>query len=187
VVRKTVRRGTEPKSMTRLAFTGAIAVRPDEVHGLRSLSELLQIRLTEALRERLGGTYSPSVNWAVSRLPVESYTLNVQFTSAPDRADELVRATFAEIEKIKNEGAPEADLNKVREAQRRNAETNLRLNQFWLNNLVSYDTRGWNPRTIPTESALADRVTSASIQAAARRFLDPQNYVQVVLVPETTP
>jgi zinc protease len=187
VVRKTVRRGTEPKSTTRLAFTGPIAVRPEEVHGLRSLSELLQIRLTESLRERLGGTYSASVNSSVARLPVESYTLNVQFGSAPDRVDELVRATFAEIDKIKNEGAPEADLIKVREAQRRNAETNLRLNQYWLNNLVNYDTRGWNPSAIPTEAALADRVTSASIQAAARRFLNARNYVQVVLVPETTP
>jgi hypothetical protein len=30
-------------------------------------------------------------------------------------------------------------------------------------------------------------VTSAAIQAAARRFLDAQNHVQVVLVPETAP
>jgi zinc protease len=148
VVRKTVRRGTEPKSMTRLAFTGAIAVRPDEVHGLRSLSELLQIRLTEALRERLGGTYSPSVNWACR---ASRWSLHAQ-RAVQLRARPRGRAGARHLCRDREDqerGRPEADLNKVREAQRRNAETNLRLNQYWLNNLVSYDTRGWNPRRDP--------------------------------------
>jgi zinc protease len=184
VVRRTVRRGTEPKSTTRLSFTGDIPVRPQEVHALRSLSELLQIRLTESLRERLGGTYSPSVTWNVSRIPAETYALTVQFSSAPERADELARATLEEIERIKREGAPEADLTKVREAQRRNLETAVRLNPYWLNALVQYDTRGWDPRTIAAEGALTGAVTSASVQAAARRFLGGENLIQVTLLPE---
>ncbi|HEX8690971.1 MAG TPA: insulinase family protein [Longimicrobium sp.] len=186
VVTRTVRRGVEPKARTQIVFHGPVEFDRRTVVLLRTLGEALEIRLRERLREDLGGTYGVSVAGSAERDPRPGYRFVVEFGSAPERLDELVRVVWAEIDSVKARGVPDKDLQKVREAQRRSREVDLRENQYWLGALMTYDRYGWDPRQIPA-TPLSASFTSADLQAAARRFLDPGRYVQVSLVPETAP
>jgi zinc protease len=184
VVTSTVRRGTEPKSQTAIVFTGPVQPDRRTVSLLRTLGDALEIRLRERLREDMGGTYSVGAGGDVRQDPVPTYRFVVQFGAAPERLDELTRATFAEIDSVKARGVPETVLQKVREEQRRQREVDLRDNGYWMQALTSYDRFGWDPRRI-ADAPLSQTLTSADLRDAARTFLDTARYVQVSLVPET--
>jgi len=133
----------------------------------------------------LGGTYGVEVDDAPTRIPRQEYSFSIGFGSAPERADELVHAIFAEIDSLKARGPREQDLAKLRESEIRGRETNRRLNRYWLGQLVFMDQTGEDPATIPDPRGDVDLFTADAIREAARRYLDPKNYVRVTLLPET--
>ncbi|MBA2571436.1 MAG: insulinase family protein, partial [Gemmatimonadetes bacterium] len=185
VIRKTVRRGTEPKARTQIVFTGPVQYSREQLLALRGLADVLEIRLRETLREDLGGTYGVGVRASASREPRSEYRFSIGFGAAPERLDELGRETFAVIDSIKNFGPTETELAKVREAQRRAREINLRENNAWLGQLMAFDRHGWDLRGIMAEPTI--RLDAARVQQAAQLYLKMDNYVQVSLVPENQP
>jgi zinc protease len=56
VIEKTVRKGAEPKAQTLVLFTGDATFDPQSRYAMRSMGELLEMKLLENLREALGGT-----------------------------------------------------------------------------------------------------------------------------------
>ncbi|MDQ3522634.1 MAG: insulinase family protein, partial [Gemmatimonadota bacterium] len=136
-------------------------------------------------REDLGGTYGVGVRASASREPRSEYRFSIGFGAAPERLDELGRETFAVIDSIKNFGPTETELAKVREAQRRAREINLRENNAWLGQLMAFDRHGWDLRGIMAEPTI--RLDAARVQQAAQLYLKMDNYVQVSLVPEHQP
>jgi zinc protease len=186
VIRKTVRKGIEPRAQTEIVFTGPFEYAPAELHALRSLADLLEIRLREVLREDLAGTYDVSVVASAARLPEPRYSFHIGFGSAPERVTELTDVVLSVIDSLKTAGPPESDVQKVREIQRRDRETSLRQNGYWLEALATRYREGRDPRDILDVGRFIDALDAAAIQHAARRYLRTDNYVQVTLVPEST-
>ena len=78
--------------------------------------ELFQIKLTESLREQLGGAYSPSSGGGCARVPKQRYSIQVQFNSSPENVEKLTKSVFALIDTLKTSlGRRQADVNKVKE------------------------------------------------------------------------
>jgi zinc protease len=186
VVKKMVYAGTEPKSETRLFFNGPADFSGDTDYLLGSLSDLIELRLTQRLREQLGGTYGVNVGASLARQPYANYQLAIAFGSAPDRVDELTRAVFEVIASVKKDGPTPAELKEVTEAQRRSRETSLLDNQFWLSTIASYDQNGWKLDDILTLDDSIRGLTPAKLKAAAKRYFDTKNYVRISLSPVIT-
>ena len=184
VVRRTVRRGIEPRAQTRIVFTGSLEYSRKTAHAIQSMLGVLQIKLRERLREDLGGTYGVSVTGGARRLPVHAYEIRVGFSSDPERLEELSAVVFAEIDKLKTEGPQAVDLQKVKESQRRSLETNLKENSFWIVQLISAARFGTDPREVLQEQELINGLTGAMVREAAEKYLRSDNYVQVSLYPE---
>lgn len=184
VIHKTVRRGVEPKSTTVIAFTGEFEDSRRHRHALRSLGDVMQIRLRERLREDLGGTYGASVSAGSSLYPDAEYSIRITFGSAPERVDELVGVVFQQIDSLKTVGPTDVEIGKVQEMQRRGRETNLKQNGYWRGQLVGYDRQGLDFRDILTYENLIDALEVSTVRDAARRWLRTDNYVQVTLYPE---
>jgi len=146
---------------------------------------VLEIRLRESLREDLGGTYSVSAAAGYSKYPREEYTLSIDFGSSPDRTEELLKSVFREIELLKTQGPTAKQVTDVKELLLRDLETNSKQNSFLLLNMYA---RYQQSEDLATLFGLADyynKVTGATIQEAARTYLDTKNYVKVTLFPET--
>ena len=183
----TLRRGVEPKSLSDVVFSCPVATFDRRtVSLLRTLGDVLEIRLRERLREEMSGTYGVSVNGGADRDPVPEYTFAVDFSAAPERLEELTRVVFAEIDSVKTQGVHPDELQKVREEQRRERETSIRDNGYWASALMAYDQYGWDPRQIP-QPPLSQSFTSEDLRDAARRFLVSDRYVRVSLYPEPQP
>jgi zinc protease len=184
VVEKTVRQGLEPRSQTSIVITGPIEFTRENQYLVSSLSELLQIKLRERLREDLGGTYTVTVGGSAAREPVPFYSIQVGFSADPERLEELTAAVFDEMRRLKVEGPADNDVLKVKEAQRRSQETNLEQNGYWLYQLLNADRYGVDASSVINHSHLIEGLTGDKLQNAAVRFLNLDNYVRVSLYPE---
>jgi zinc protease len=184
VVQRTVRRGVEPKSRTSIVFNGPTPFDRRTSSLLRTLADVLEIRLRDRLREDLSGTYNVGVGAGITKEPTEEFRFSIDFGADPERLEELTRAVFAEIDSLKATGPTADELQKAREAQRREREVQIRENNWWMGALVGYDMNGWDPRLIPS-APLSQTLTPAELRDAARRYLDPSRYVRVSLLPET--
>ena len=184
VIAKSIYRGIEDKCRVSITFTGPFSWNRQNRYDLQSMIGVLRIRLREVLREDMGGTYGVGVSASFSHYPDQEYTISIGFGCDPERAEELITSVFSEIETIKETGAGEEYLTKVKENQRREHEINLKQNSFWLSNLSFYYYHGEDPLQILEFDSYVDGFSSATVQTAARQYFDMNNYVRVVLYPE---
>jgi zinc protease len=188
VIQKTVRRGVEPKATTLIRFTGACVNNPENRFTMRAMVEAFQIRLTESLREKLGGTYSPSVSGSCSRTPRQEYSVSVRFESSPENVETLTQAVFALVDSLKTHGPTQSDADRVREEIRRGREVELKQNNYWLGNILARDQAGEDITGLAEPyDAMVSRLTREQIQAAARLYLNTNNYARFILLPEAKP
>jgi zinc protease len=184
VITKVVRKGIEPKSQTSIAFTGPFEYTRESVQLLNSLSDVLEIRLRDLIREELGGTYGVQVSPRAARDPWSQYSVTISFGAAPERLDSLVTVVFEEIARLSADGPDEATLQKVKETQRREHETNARQNSYWVGRIASAALQGYAADNLANVPALIDAVNAQGIAATARQLLRRDRYVRVSLMPE---
>jgi zinc protease len=188
VVDVTVRKGTENKATTLLAFTGPFTYTPENRVALRALGDYLTIKLTETLREQLGGSYSPGAGGQASRAPREEYLMQIYFASSPENVERLTPAVFAVIDSLKKNGPSAADVEKVKAQALRQRETELKQNEFWRSSIAARLQAGESLADIDAaDTALLARITPAMIQEAARTYLRSDNHIRFVLLPEAKP
>ena len=183
-VTKIVRKGLEERAQTALVFHGAAEYSQDESYLLKALVRVLDIRLREELREARSGVYSASVNGSMSRLPIGTYAINIFFGSAPNRVDELTRVVFDEIKAIQTDLDLKPYLEKTRAQYRRDHETSMEQNNFWVGALREYlEDDALDLEDIPNLINQLDAVDADRIREAASLWLTNQ-YVKVILLPE---
>ena len=184
VVKREVHSGSEPKSTISLTFTGEAAFSEAEQMRLQALIEVLNIRIIEVLREQLSLIYGGSAGGGLGRIPYGNYTLSVTLPTGPESVDKVLAATFAEFERLKREGPSAADLAKVKQNWIQNHRKALRENGYWLGRIQSALMDGTDPAALLTHEERVNALSAAEVQDAARRYLNTENYVQVVLYPE---
>lgn len=183
-VEKTVRKGIEDKASVQLFFHGPMEYSVENNLQLNALSDILEFKVLERLREKESGVYTPNVSVSSSKLPAPYYNLTISFNCATANVDKLVNAALDEVEKIKKEGATAVDVEKFKAENKRALEVNLRENNFWLNYLVSKFQGNDDPLSVLKSNERLEKVTPASVKAAAELYLSGKNYFRAVLVPE---
>jgi zinc protease len=184
VIDKTVEKGIEPKSQTAIVFTGPFEYDPSHRTTLRAMTHILQMRLLDSIREELGGTYTISVNGNGQKIPRQEYQVSIQFGGDPQRVDVLLKRVFEEIEKLKTNGPTEEEIADEKEALLREFETSSKQNGFLLTQIAGKYQIGEDVAGIWDSPELYKKIDAASVQQAARTYLNTGNYVRVTLVPE---
>lgn len=184
VIEKTVEKGIEPKSQTTIVFSGPFVYDPQHRITLRAMTSIFQSRLLEVLREELGGTYSVSVNGSTDRIPRQEYQIAIRFGGDPQRVEGLVKRVFEEIEKYKANGPTQKELDDERSAMLREFETSSKQNGFLLSQISAKYQAGEDVAGIWQAPELYQKLDVASLQQAAKTYLNTDNYVRVTLLPE---
>jgi len=186
VVQKTVRKGTESKANTQLLFTGPCTYSPENRFMMRALTTLMQTRLNETLREKLGGTYSPGVGGGCSREPRQQYSIQISYGSSTDNVEALTKAVFSLIDSLKATPPSAADVDKVKEEILRSREVEVKTNTYWLGNIAARDQSGEDIAGLGTPyDEMVKRLTPTDLQKAARTYFNTSNYARFILLPET--
>jgi zinc protease len=184
VVEKKVEKGIEPKSRVAIIFTGPFVFNQERRIALNSMTEILQTRLLELIREELGGTYSITASDNYVKYPRQEYSIAIQFGCSPERTDDLIKRVFGEIEKFKAEGPTEKQLNDEKEALLREFETESKQNGFLLNEIMFRFREKEDPAGIWLLPDFYKKLDAATIKDTAKQYLNTQAYIKVTLFPE---
>ncbi len=184
VIKKIVKKGIEQKSAVNIIFTGPFEFNRQNRYDIQSMAQVLRIRLREILREDLGGTYGVGVNVYISHYPEEEYEITISFGCNPNRAEELIESVLDELTVFTSEDIDTLYIDKVKETQRRQRETNLKQNSFWLSNLNFYYFHNEDPNEILMLDSYIDKLSASDVRVAAGKYFDMNNYVTVILYPE---
>jgi len=184
VIKKEIHKGIEPKSRVQITFTGPYEGGFENYYRKSSLAAVLDIKLREILREDLGGTYGVSVYHNDFILDRKEYEFTISFGCSPDRVNEMINTLFQQIDSIKTIGPKDIYISKVQETQKRAHEVNMKENNYWLQELryKHYYGEDWMP--ILTYPEYVATLSPDLVKAIANKYLDTNNYVQVVLYPE---
>jgi zinc protease len=184
VVEKTVEKGIEPKSLSAIVFSGPFEYDPTHRAAIRAMAEILQTRLLETIREELGGTYSIGAFAGYERIPNPTYSVTIQFGSAPDRTENLIKRVFQEIELLKTNGPSDKQVADEKEALLREYETSSKVNTYWLTQITAKYQSGEDVAALWHVPEIYNKIDKAMIQQAAKTYLNTNAYVEVKLFPE---
>ncbi len=183
-VEEDVFKGNDPKSMVSLTFTGNLDYDREEAFELDALIQALNIKLIEEIREKRSGVYGISARGSATKYPYEHYTISVGFPCAPKNVDTLTQAVYDEIKKLQANGPTAADLRKVKETLRREIETNLKENGYWLSSLEEAYFNGEDLNEIVDYEAAIEELSVPKLKALANKYFNVDEAIEVVLYPE---
>ncbi len=171
-----------PKSTVINVYSGDIETNMHNRLAMDLFKRILDIRYTESIREEKGGTYGVRTVARINDLPEPSYTLEVQFTTDPEMADELMAIVNDEIKKIADEGPSPEDLAKVKEYLAKSRPEGLRNNATWMRFLLAYYVSGIDGFT--DYDRAIEEVDGQTIGALAAKILADGNLIRIVMSPE---
>ena len=171
----------QPKVSVFFAYTGDMAVSMKNKLVATYLTTALDNRYLKSIREEKGGTYGVGVSAAL--IPrTKQYSLQVQFDTNEQMADELMAIVVAELEKIAKEGPLKEDMDKTREYENKNYTKSIEQNSWW-SNAILYKYR-YGIDYVKEYLDAVNSVTAADVQALAQQILKDGNLVKVVMRPE---
>lgn len=183
-VSRTVYKGLENKASVSLMFHGNYNYSEDNNLMLDALKEVLDIKITERLREKESGVYSPGVSVSYNKEPKAGYSIGIFFSCAAENVDKLIAAALDEVNKLKQNGATPEDIQKFVAEEKRQYELQSRDNNFWLSYLRTAYIQGQDPKSILAYPKTLSKVTVPATKEAAAKFLSGENYMRLVLMPE---
>lgn len=183
-ITKKVYKGLEDKATVSLVYHGNHSYSDKENLQLDALKAILDIKITERLREKESGVYSPRVNLSYDSDPKSRYSFQISFSCAPNNVARLIAAATEEVNKLKLEGASFDDIQKFKAEERRQLELQLRENGFWLGYLQAADALNKNPETILSYLGTLSEVNQENTKVSANQYFNQNNFIQLILLPE---
>jgi zinc protease len=184
VQERVLHRGTEPKGQVTLLFAARQDWTWPAQYALEALGDVLRIRLRESIREDKSGTYGVRVGSDLSPVPFGYHQLSISWGCDPARVPELTAAVWAQLQDLAANGPDAETLAKVAETHRRDDETSLKTNGYWLDQLAEHQRLGTDPQLILQRGALVDGLTAELVKQTAQAVVDPANVIKVVLLPQ---
>ncbi|KOY88115.1 peptidase M16 [bacterium 336/3] len=176
-------KGSDPKSSVQISMYGDIAYNEKDILPLKATSEILQIKLTERLRETESGVYTVRATSTLNKVPYGNYSINVSFPCGPDNAEKLLESALAEIKKIADNGPEAKDVAKFKEMMLLDYKKNMKENKYWLDNLTKSYKNGSNHEGLLNEEAAINALTAKDIQDVAKKYFTKDKVIGI-LMPE---
>lgn len=185
VVKKDVYKGEADKGLMTITFKNPFTWNDKERLATRALNNVCSIKLTEVIREELGGTYSPSFSLDYDKYPKAEATTMCYYTCDPSTVDKLTDATFEVLDQIMKEGPTETDLAKVKEQLISGRTTQLEKNGYWLSVIPGSKWYGYELQTLEEYTNAVNALTVEDLKAVAQKYLKHDEYVRVSLKPQS--
>lgn len=184
VQRADVQKGREPKAQTLISFFADPSFDPAEQERLIAATTVFETVLRDALREDLGQTYTVSVGLAQAPPQRGDGYVAVQFGAAPENIAAMSERVLREVRRMQTEGPPVDQVENAKAGAKRDYETALKQNNYWMRRLQTVHMLGGNPSDIVTRAQRIDAVTPALVQETFRKYFPLDRYTVVTLLPE---
>lgn len=181
--KKVIHKGTDPKSQVNISISGETIYDESESLPLKAATDILQIKLTERLREAESGVYTVSASSSINKIPFSGFNINVNFPCGPNNSEKLLQSALIEMDKIANNGPEEKDVVKFKETMLLDYKKNIKENSYWLNMMnKSYKNSTEVEKIFEIENKV-NALTAKDIQIVAKKYFTKDKVIGI-LMPE---
>ncbi len=173
-----------PKSLVVTSFRKEMPYNLHDMYCNNVLRGILDLRYTENIREKEGGTYGVSVSSDASKQPIEVYTMTMTFNCDPDKADHLKSLIYAEIEKIKKEGVKQEEISKITKKMLKDFDQSKPHNSYWMSVITTYYIYDINNNDPADFEDIVKNMTPADIQDFVNRMFDNPDNLDIIFTPK---
>jgi len=177
-------KGKEEKSLILAVFSGEAPYSEDEALKAEALTQVLNIRIIEELREKVQGIYGGGIFGGLEKVPYSGYTFMAQLPCGPEKADTLTQALQSEINKIRRNGIEQSYLDKVKKQWLETHRESIKSNNAWASNIISAKVEGENLDRFVNYEKYVEKLTTADIKKVANTYLSGSNLLIATLMPE---
>lgn len=177
-------KGKEPKSFIFNIYSGDASYSEAKALHTEMLAEILNIKIIEELREKIGGIYGGGISGSLNKYPYEGYTMVLQLPCGPENVEKLKIAAAAEMEKIKQNGPEQKDLDKVKKSLLEKYTVNMKDNRYWSGVLQGIYFQENDTNRFLNYKNIVSEVSIEDIKKVATIVLDNKNMINAVLFPE---
>ena len=139
--------------------------------GIAMLSQVMDLMLTESVREELGDSYGVSVGSDMSDVYKGFGFLLVNSVVAPDKVDEVDAAIAKVAKSLRDKPVADDMLVRARAPMLESAAKETRQNGYWLRYVDEAQTEADRLDRVRTRDQLIRSMTAADLQALAREYL----------------
>lgn len=174
-----VNKGKEDKSLILAFYSGETPYSEDIELKAQALSEVLNIRIIEELREKIQGIYGGGTSADVAKYPYPSYNFVVQLPCGPEKVDTLVKAIKKEFSDMVAKGPDTTYLNKVKKQWLEQHKLNKKDNNYWVDRLLQYKLQGGNTDRFVHYEKYVKMLTPGDVQQAAKLMLVGNEFLAI--------
>ncbi len=168
------------KTTVFVAFTGlAKKYTIEDRLNLEMISEYLDVRFFETLREDQGGTYGAGVWNSFKHYPTPEYSVSVFFDAKPEKADTMVKIVYNELVKLMNEPLDEKIIKNTAENKIKEYHESIKSNRYWLGVIKNDDFDAEDMKNFDYEGYWKN-MNAKQLQKAAKKLLKSEKAVEVV-------
>lgn len=162
------------------AVKGSYAYNQKSILTAQILSNVLDQVLVASIREREGGTYSPSGNADIDEYPKQEASITIYFQADPDRAEELNAVVYKELQQLVDNGINQDYFDKAVAGMAKRHAQRVRENGYWLGQLRNndYDKRDY----VTNYDKILKEITPADVRDMVRVILNSGNDLRFYLL-----
>ena len=179
-----VYKGKDPKAFILALYSGEAPYSESLALKAQAISEILNIRIIENLREKIQGIYGGGIPVQFQKIPYAHYSFFLQLPCGPEKVDTLLKAANAEIQSLIKNGPSQENLDKVKKQWKEQHKVDIKENRTWLSELQDFYFPGGNSDYFINYDKHVDALTTKDIQDAAKLLLSTKNVVTGILRPE---
>ncbi len=179
-----VKKGKDEKSLIIQFHSGEVPYSQSLELKAQAATEVLNIRIIEELREKIGGIYGGGIYGGLEQEPYGNYSFAVQLPCGPEKADTLMKAVNKEIKEIATKGPSQKNLDKVKQQWREQHKINLKENGNWLTALTESKFPGNDINYFVDYEKYVNQITVKDVQQTAAKLLNGPNVFTAVQMPE---
>ena len=182
---KTVVKGKESKSYVLIIYQGETNYDEKEALCFTILGDIINIKLTERLREKEGDVYFSNGTGMIEQLPFGKYQMVISFQCAPENVEKLKKMSIDLVKNIVENGPIDDDLIKIQKKMIHNYKENLKNNRFWLSSLVNLDFKKISNSDLHSFNyeEVVNSISTEDLQRVAQKYLI-NDYIIGILNPE---
>lgn len=181
----TVEKGQDPKSLVIAMYQGQTA-KYDEIEkaNMNALSEVVNIKMVEILREQESGVYSAGSNGNMSNNPYPNFSFTIYIPTGPVQEQKMLDAAMGIVKNVIDNGPDQKDVDKYKQEALNKLRDDMKTNKKWMDAFRNYNLNGGNQYYITDEENVINNITPQSIQAVAKKYLTDDHLFIATLMPE---
>lgn len=162
---------SSPKTMVSIQFSADASWSQADQLALQLLDKIVTLRLRYAMREQASGIYTLGFSQLLAKLPQPYYLARLNFTSAPERAQEMNTLAQTVLQQISAEGVTQSELDKAKKAWWIEQDISRTSASYWTDVLAQVASDDGNFALLAQEEAQLKAITLKQVNALSAQWL----------------